>query len=622
MVVLRIASMISSVPFALKAVTLGVALGFLGVWVYPMLVGNFEVRVAGLGFLTLILVATYMLLLRAGLPSLCHVTFYALGAYTSAILLVDYDFPHLALTVPLGGLVAAAVAFAIGYPMVRARGAYFFLATFALLGTFEGLLSHFRGFTGGDRGLASIPSPVDGILNNYYMVASLAVVVVGIVYLIGRSRFGRQLAAVGQSENLADSLGIDATMRRFQVFILASFMAGVAGAFFASFIRIITPQTFGVQKSIDVLMATVIGGLDNIFGPLMGTLVTIAVPQVFQDNPRVASLLISATLLLIMLAAPGGLARFVPDLARVLTRRIAQLRVTDALEPMARSADWPALETAGPPLASARSSPDSMRAVRPSFGGESDPEGGAAVRNTGPRKALLEVNGLSKHFGGVVANDNVSLTVYEHEIVGVIGPNGAGKTTLFNLISGSLKPTAGSIAFDGDDVTRQKLSRRAQRGIVRTFQAAVTFPDFTAGDNVLLAAEAAADGYTPDEVGLLLERVALTELRDRPARALTYGQQKVLGVAMALATRPRLLCLDEPIAGLSRQEATDLVALIADVRESGITILLIDHRVDVIAEVCDRFVVLDFGSKIAEGTVAEVRADLAVIEAYLGTWRE
>ena len=608
-------------PFALKALTLGVALGLLGVWVYPMLVGNFEVRVAALGYLTLILVATYTLLLRAGLPSLSHVTFYALGAYTSAILLVDYDFPHLALTVPLGGLVAAAVAFAIGYPMVRARGAYFFLATFAMLGTFDGLLRHFRGFTGGDRGLTNIPSPVDGLVNNYYMVASVAVVVVGIVYLIGRSRFGRQLSAVGQSEDLANSLGIDATMRRFQVFILASFMVGMAGAFFASFIRIITPQTFGVQKSIDVLIAAVIGGLDNIFGPLLGTLVTTAVPHAFQDNPRLAALLIATTLLVIMVAAPGGLARFVPGLAQAMTRRIAAPRGVGILGFGSRSSDSPIHEQASPPVAAKRASSEPALAVRPTFDEGSDPnERGAAAPDPQSKKVLLEVNGLTKRFGGVVANNNVSLKVYEHEIVGVIGPNGAGKTTLFNLISGFLKPTAGSIAFDGSAITGQKHSRRAQRGIVRTFQAAVSFPEFTVRDNVLLAAEATSDGYAADEIDSLLQRVALAESQDRPASALTYGQQKVLGVAMALATRPRLLCLDEPIAGLTRQEAADLVALLVDVRRSGITVLLIDHRVEVIAPVCDRFIVLDFGEKIAEGTVAQVQADPAVIEAYLGTW--
>ena len=249
---------------------------------------------------------------------------------------------------------------------------------------------------------------------------------------------------------------------------------------------------------------------------------------------------------------------------------------------------------------------------------------------------LLETHGLTRHFGGLAAVNHVDLAVQEGEIVGLIGPNGAGKTTCFNLLSGFIPPTAGTIRFDGEDITRLRPHQVVKRGLVRTFQLTTLFQEMTALDNVLLGLHLYSRTglgqvlfsrrmFPPDEVARsreVLEFTGLASHADQLAKNLPHGHQRVLGIAMALAARPRLLLLDEPVTGMNLDESGRVMALVKSIRDRGATILLVEHNMKAVMGTCERIVVLNFDQTLAEGTPAQVSTNAKVIEAYLGAGLE
>jgi len=231
--------------------------------------------------------------------------------------------------------------------------------------------------------------------------------------------------------------------------------------------------------------------------------------------------------------------------------------------------------------------------------------------------AILNVAGLTKHFQGVAAVDGIDMSVEANEILAIIGPNGSGKTTLFNLVSGFLKPTSGEIVFDGERINGQQPHRLVRRGLVRTFQQAMSFPDLTVFENVGIAIHAVGRLASSD-VDPIMQKCGLTDVAYLRASTLPYGKQRKLGVAIALATRPRLLLLDEPAAGLGDDAAVELSALIRNIRTDGVSVVLIDHDMPFVLPVADRVIVMEAGRKLFEGLPKDAVANRQVVEVYLG----
>jgi ABC-type branched-subunit amino acid transport system ATPase component/ABC-type branched-subunit amino acid transport system permease subunit len=576
------------------------------------------------GLYALLTLSVSVIMGHAGQLSFGHSAFYGIGAYTAALLATKAGVPTLAALVA-SPIACAIVAVIVGRAVLHLRYFYLALATIGLGQIFLVIVTEMRDVTGGLNGLRSIPDlnlfglAIDSYMREYYLVWLIALPLLIFTERALRYRTGRSLRAVAASEIAASTLGVRTANWKLLAFTVSAAYCGVAGALFGFIQSALSPWSFSFSAAVLPIIMMLLGGVGSLWGGLVGAVVMTWVVNGFTGTQQYSGLIYAVILVLLLLFLPTGITdiRWASRLAGV-TRRMRGTRVQTA-------ADVPEHVTATAPATRAKPEPalapeTPARAERPL----GDP--------------LLSITEGSVDFGGLHALRRVSLTATEGDITAVIGPNGAGKTTLFNVFSRLQKPTSGDIQFAGRDIKKLSAADVARLGMARTFQNLRIFQNMTVLENVLigchrherarmlacglgLRSQRREERRSRADAQLALEMVGLPDSADKPASSLPYGQQRLVEIARALATKPRLLLLDEPAAGMNPAERVYLVERISRLREAGLTVLLVEHDIDLVMGVSDVVHVLDHGNLIASGAPAVVRQNPEVIQAYLGVRR-
>jgi ABC-type branched-subunit amino acid transport system ATPase component/ABC-type branched-subunit amino acid transport system permease subunit len=568
---------------------------FLVVASFPLFVGNpYHLHLFQLGMVFIVAVAGLNLLTgHAGQVSLGHAGLLAVGAYVSAVLSTRFSVdPWLGLL--SGAAAGALVGAALAVPAMRVGGVYLALVTIAFNLLVEKLVSAFPQLTGAAAGLWSIPRPMllGPELDDrayYLLCAAAAGISLWICANLTRSRFGRAFDAQRAEPALARVCGISPYSTKLTVFTLSAALAGLSGALFAHLEGGISPEAFGLDLSILLLLMLIAGGVRHAAGPAVGVALLVGVPQVLTGVEDYRLLLYGVALVLLVLFLPRGL-------VGLLRREPARLEV-----------------------------PSVAAGLRAKV---------CADHGRSPAPPLVAQE-LTKRFRGVTAVDAVSLTANPGSVHALIGPNGAGKTTFVNLVTGVIAPDSGTARLGDIQLTGRPAYWIARHGVARIFQHARILPDLSTLENVLLGAHtrlryglAAAALSLPSarraEAEQLaramhfLSRLGLREQAGRLAGDLPYGQQHSIEIVRALISSPSILFLDEPAVGLSPMEVEGLASIIRSLKSEGMSVFLIEHAIEFVRDVADYITVLDFGAKIAEGTPAEVLSSPAVVAAYLG----
>jgi len=532
----------------------------------------------------------------AGQISLGHAVFYGIGSYTAVIMMLRFELsPWFGMLV--GMVISGIAAVVVSWPTFRLKGPFFSLVTIAFLEVVRLLAIHDQDLMGGSSGL-TIPLNIGFEWMvfrekeySYALALFFLLLTLGVAWLIRRHKMGFYLLAIREREDAARAIGINLVSTRIRAMVISAMLTSMIGSFYAMYLTFIDPDaTFSLAISIQIAMFALIGGLGTVFGPVIGALIVLPVAELMRGwlstyANGIHGAVYGLVLVIAVLKFPRGIVGGLATLTCNEKARIQSLLASHANKGFLQDT-LPAQVSDG--------------------------------------KVILEADGLVKRFGGLIATNHVSLQLKQGEILGLIGPNGAGKTTLFNLLSGFLKPNSGVIRLmseDGEAVNVVSPTQCARLGVGRTFQIAQPFAGLSVLENIMLGAFLhTSDVRAAEQIALDVARVTGMENQlDKPASELTVGGMKRLEVARTLATRPRILLLDEVMAGLSPTDIDQAIALIRQIRDAGVSVLMIEHQMRATMALCDRIIVIDAGAVLMEGTPDEVVNNERVIEAYLGS---
>lgn len=550
-----------------------------------------------------------------GLLSFGQSAFYGTGGMLAAYLLTQTGFSYVVAAIVLGAVVAGVVGYVIGLIALRRTGIYFAMITVAIAEVFFFVeFNPLSAFTGGENGLPGVPTPAFNLgftvfefNTDWKMYAFLAFwyfVGIAIALRIVRSPVGAILSAIRDNPLRAAALGHNIHGYKLTAFVVAAVYAGFAGGLLGVMQGFMPPEAFMFDTSGQVVMQTAIGGAGTLFGPLLGATVWLYLSDFFQNTLHLGAtwkLVLGIVFVLLVCFLQRGIVGAIVDLYGLATDR-------KSIEANESAAERPVF------------SPVALEPVAPRHRG-----------GTRAPRWILQARGLTKRYGGIVANSDIDFSVDHGEIRGIIGPNGAGKTTFFKMLTCETPPSSGQIVFEGRDVTGMGVSDVCQLGLTKSYQINQLFDGLTVRRNLTIAALAEARGKfrldlfkslsgvpgLDEQVERTAALVELTARLDRPVSELAYGEKRRLEIGLALATSPSLLLLDEPLAGMSPRERVETVKLLRSIAR-GRTMIIIDHDMDSLFELVGKVTVLQEGRVLIEGTPGEIKTNAQVQEAYLG----